>query len=283
MPSTVSHHYDQALKSDEILQRLQRAYPEGPTLFQLAPVDQLHIGGINASQKLLKRLQNTQAQTVLDIGSGLGGLMRLAESTLGITLIGLDITHPFNCINQRLCALFNGQQPALITGDAHLLPFATAWFDAVLFQHSLLNIPDCARALREVHRVLKPGGIVLMHEVLAGSNTAAMQYPVPWARNAQLSHLVAQQQLQGLLQDGGFGDISIEDWSQEALAWRQRQTSKENSKERSKEDNGAGSGSTPAVSPALILGPEFARMGMNVMKNLESDAIRVVEVVARKA
>lgn len=275
MSGTVAQHYDQALQHDEIIQRLKAAYPEGPNLFQLAPVDQLHIGGINASRKLLQRLEATNSKRVLDIGAGLGGLMRLAHSSLGITLVGLDITHAFNRINRSLSALFDAShQPPLITGDAHRLPFADSSFDAVLFQHSLLNIPDSAQALREVLRVLRPGGSLLMHEVLRGGNSEAMRYPVPWARSADLSHLAAENQLQQLLSSTGFKEVTLEDWSEEALAWRQRQSSKEQS-------NTTDSAPAP-VSPALILGPEFAAMGANVMKNLESDAIRVVEVTARK-
>lgn len=275
MSAEIARHYDQSLKSDLIIQRLKDAYPDGPDLYQLAPVDQLHIGGIKASQKLLQRLSQTQPTAVLDIGAGLGGLMRLSRNRFGISLIGLDITHDLNRINQRLAYLFDASQPpTLVTGDAHHLPFSSNHFDAVVFQHSLLNMPDSRQALNEAVRVLKTGGLLLMHEVLQGPNHSEMRYPVPWARSATQSHLLTQEALEQLLRQTGFTNIEVSDWSQEALAWRQRQQTKESA--------ATNTAKTPPVSPALILGPEFAQMGGNVMKNLEAEAARVVEVVARK-
>ena len=64
--------------------------------------------------------------------------------------------------------------------------------------------------------------------------------------------------------------MAVEDWSEEALAWRQRQLKKEE----------AGQPDRVALSPALVLGSRFAEMARNLVLNLESDAIRVVEVVA---
>ena len=49
MPTSLAHHYHQALRDQDILHQLRTHYPDGPTLHQLAPLDQLHIGGIAAS------------------------------------------------------------------------------------------------------------------------------------------------------------------------------------------------------------------------------------------
>lgn len=71
MPTSLAHHYHQALRDRDILNQLSSHYPDGPTLHQLAPLDQLHIGGIAASKRLLGLLDQS-APMVLDIGAGLG-------------------------------------------------------------------------------------------------------------------------------------------------------------------------------------------------------------------
>lgn len=278
MPALVTDHYEQKLDADTIVEQLQQAYPQGPNQFQLAPVDQLHIGGIKASLKLIERIQAFEADSVLDIGSGLGGLMRLIENKLDLNVIGLDITHPLNQINQRLSGLAtNTAIPSVITGDAHQLPFADNAFDLIVFQHSLLNMPDAARVLTECKRILTSGGAILLHEVLQGPNHAEIRYPVPWARDKNGSHLRTQSELESIIRNAGFNIDTFSDWSQEALDWRKRQAEKEQlTKDSSKTIQ-------PPVSPALILGPEFKQMGANVMRNLSNEAARVVEVAARKS
>jgi SAM-dependent methyltransferase len=134
-------------------------------------------------------------------------------------------------------------------------------------------MPDNSRVLSECWRVLKPGGTLLMHEVVCGPQPEQMRYPVPWAEDAVHSHLVTSQTLQQQLQQAGFANIRLDDWSDEALAWRQRQLQKED----------AGHVGRAALSPALILGSRFADMGKNLVLNLEAGAIRVIELVAARS
>ncbi|WP_415902460.1 class I SAM-dependent methyltransferase [Neptuniibacter sp. QD29_5] len=268
----VNKHYSQAFDGEQIIRQLHSSYPQGPTAFQLAPIDQLHIGGIKASKKLLQQIKLCRPNRVLDIGSGLGGLMRLIESELRINVIGLDITHEFNQTHQQISQLLPSfNTPKLVTSDAQQLPFCSDSFDLIIFQHSLLNIPNSQQALAECRRVLKPQGRLLLHEVIQGSNTDAMQFPVPWAREPSNSHLITQTDLESLLEQAGFNIQSYDDWSQEALAWRQKQLSKERQSQSE----------TAAVSPAMILGPEFKKMGHNVVKSLELDSIRIIELIAQ--
>lgn len=268
---SINQHYEQQLNASIVLERVRQHYPKGASLYQLAPLDQLHIGGIKASERLLRHLKPEIHQHVLDIGSGAGGLMRQA-ATLGIRITGLDITHDLNRLNLGLnhCFIETVDNP-LITGDAHHLPFVDNSIDLILFQHSFLNMPDDRQVLQECRRVLRPGGELVMHEVVLGPNAANMCFPVPWADDAKHSHLLTHQILEARLQQAGFKAIEIDDWSADALSWRRRQLGKEQS-------------CTPAkapLSPALILGSRFKAMGENLVLNLENGAIRVVEAIAK--
>ena len=48
-----------------------------------------------------------------------------------------------------------------VTGDMMALPFPDAAFDVVTTGYGIRNVPDIAGALREMHRVLRPGGLLL--------------------------------------------------------------------------------------------------------------------------
>lgn len=50
-----------------------------------------------------------------------------------------------------------------VVGDAHHLPFATASFDAVVTFNTFEHLIDPVRAAQEIHRVLKPGGRLILH------------------------------------------------------------------------------------------------------------------------
>ncbi|MCZ0926737.1 class I SAM-dependent methyltransferase [Halomonas janggokensis] len=261
-------HYHQALRDREVLEQIRAHYPDGPTLPQLAPLDQLHIGGMAASARLLNLIDPVAPTRVLDIGAGLGGLMRQGAA-LGYHMVGLDITHRFNVLNQSLSALAGSPPLVSITADACSLPFESGCFNAVVFQHSLLNMPDAARVMDECHRVLSANGQLVMHEVISGPNVEDLVYPVPWADSPAHSHLLTQDALVHLLESKGFHIQHLDDWSDTALEWRQRQRHKEQIPR------------TAVLSPAWVFGDRFTQMGKQLVENLVNGAIKLVEIKAR--
>lgn len=271
----IDNHYCGQMDEDALLAQLRERYPQGPTVYQLAPIDQLHIGGIKASEKLLLQLQEIQPKRILEIGSGAGGLMRLIsthfqKTDTSVDITGIDITHRFNTLNRSLNELVEKDSSIRIaTCDAQQLPFTDNSFDCIIFQHSLLNIPNTEGCLQECRRVLDNNGTLLLHEVLQGPHPELMRYPVPWARTAEQSHLIALTELTDLLAESGFTLHNTDHWSDEALAWRKRQTSKETSTENRSVDN------RPPISPSQILGEDFNKMAPNLIANLSSGSIEV--------
>jgi len=271
MTKSITDHYSNHLDGQHILTQIDAHYPQGPDTYQLAPVDQLHTGGIKASEHLLTHLE--AGQQVLDIGSGLGGVMRLISEQANCKVIGVDLTHNFNQLNTEIGKRWNSKTPMLTaTADGQRLPFINQSFDCVLYQHSLVNMPDKLAALNEATRVLKDEGKVILHELIQGPAYDTLQYPVPWASKAENSHLMTIPELTQLLTQAGLHQCSISDWSDNARQWRQRQISKEN-----------GTAITTApLSPALVLGKHFKLMGKNIMQGLAENAIQVIEVVAQR-
>jgi SAM-dependent methyltransferase len=93
---------------------------------------------------------------VLEIGVGLGAdHQRFAQA--GAVLSGIDLTTRAVEHTQRRLALL-GLQSALSVGDAEKLPFAAGSFDVVYSWGVIHHSPNTARAVEEIHRVLRPGG-----------------------------------------------------------------------------------------------------------------------------
>jgi ubiquinone/menaquinone biosynthesis methyltransferase len=94
--------------------------------------------------------------TVLDLACGTGDLA-FAAARRGGAVVGLDIT--------PLMVELAREKPdaagiAWLVGDMTALPVRSDRFDLVTTGYGLRNVPDLARALAEIHRVLKPGGRV---------------------------------------------------------------------------------------------------------------------------
>jgi SAM-dependent methyltransferase len=94
-------------------------------------------------------------QRVLDVACGTGALTVAVAARVspGGTVLGLDA-------NPEMLAVARRKHPAIEWRDGHAesLPFADASFDAVVSQFGLMFFDDRVAALREMQRVLRPGG-----------------------------------------------------------------------------------------------------------------------------
>lgn len=99
---------------------------------------------------------SAQGKLVLEIGVGLGAdHQRFAEA--GANLHGIDLTERAVEHTRRRLEAF-GLSSRISTGDAENLDFPEGHFDVVYSWGVLHHSPDTAKAVSEVHRVLKPGG-----------------------------------------------------------------------------------------------------------------------------
>ncbi len=265
--STLENHYGNHLDGTDF-QQILRDNIEGPIrCSDLAPLDQLHLGGREASESLLSTADLKAGDRLLDLGCGLGGTARLAAETFGVEAIGLDLTHALVAGAQQLSAALSTPVNArFLQGNALALPFPDQYFETVVMQHCLLNLPEPETALRECRRVLKPNGQLILHEVLQGPG-GIPYYPVPWAASAEQSFLVDQTTLCGWLNNGGFNTSRIDDLSEQALNWRTRHSVREHK------------GLRP-FSVQLIFGDAFASMAKNLRLNLAEQRVRVIALHA---
>lgn len=109
----------------------------------------------------LDRLPLGTSGTVLDVGAGTGVLLaRLRERRLHARLVGADLSRGMlRVARERL-----RHDASLVAGDAVALPFDTASFDVVISSSSLHYWDDTAAGLRELSRVLRPGGHLVVSD-----------------------------------------------------------------------------------------------------------------------
>jgi len=99
---------------------------------------------------------STRGKRVLEIGVGLGAdHQRFAEA--GAVLSGLDLTPRAVDFTRRRLAAF-GLSSDLQVGDAEQLPFEDETFDRVYSWGVIHHSPDTPAAVREICRVMRPGG-----------------------------------------------------------------------------------------------------------------------------
>jgi SAM-dependent methyltransferase len=97
-------------------------------------------------------------RAVLDVGCSAGLYARTLAAD-GARTVALDASPAFLRAGRRRAAR-EGVAPTWVHGDAHALPFAPASFDAVVVGATVNEFGDPARAMLEIGRVLRPGGVV---------------------------------------------------------------------------------------------------------------------------
>ncbi len=97
---------------------------------------------------------------VLDVATGPGTLARLAAETLGpqSRVVGVDSSPHMLAQAKAKRPVEKGAETVFLKASAEALPFPDAQFDAVLCQQGIQFFSDQLGALREMKRVLKPGG-----------------------------------------------------------------------------------------------------------------------------
>lgn len=108
---------------------------------------------------LLRHAALHSGERVLDVACGTGVVARHAAPLVGREgqVVALDMNPAMLAVARALPAP-SGVEIDWHEGNAMSLPFPDNAFDVVLCQHGLQFFPDRARALREMHRVLAPGG-----------------------------------------------------------------------------------------------------------------------------
>lgn len=270
--SQVEEHYTQRDLTAAILEALAAAGKDvdNLTLEDLAPVDEFHVRGQEATAELARSARLDETMHVLDVGSGVGGPSRYLAAEFGCRVTGLDLTEEY-CRTAQLLAdrIGLGDRIVYRQGNALNMPFDDESFEVAWTQHTAMNIKDKLRLYSEMWRVVKPSGLIAIYDILAGAG-GPVHFPVPWAREPSISFLAVPDELRGLLKKAGFAIVSWRDTTDLGREWfraMRRRAQKEG---------------TSTLGFHVLLGPDFQTMAQNMVRNLEENRIRLIEVLARK-
>ena len=222
--SDIAEHYSRG----NLLERLNAALAEDgvdpgfPQIETLAPYDQFHGRGLEATQEIADWLEIAATDHLLDIGSGIGGPARYLAQRFGCQITGIDLTSEFCEIARHLTRLVGlHDRVRFELGNALAMPFADGGFDGAYSMNVSMNIADKAGLYREIHRVLRPGAWLMLSEVAKG-NGAELDFPTPWADSARTSFLSTPDETQRGLIAAGFEIVQSRNTLEQALAFGDR-------------------------------------------------------------
>ncbi|MEV6793615.1 methyltransferase domain-containing protein [Streptomyces sp. NPDC051320] len=182
----------------------------------LDQLDQFHIGGADAVDRLISSLALAEGDRVLDIGSGFGGPARQIAGRTGNHVTGIDITPAYVDAARDLNAK---------AGLRDLVEFRVGdisdfepdpLFQAAITMHVQMSIRGKTAWFAHIARCLAPGARLAVWEVCR-PRQAGLPWPMPWSLDGTDSFVVTAAELHASIEHAGF---TATEWTDET-AWTQ--------------------------------------------------------------
>lgn len=235
----------------------------------LAPVDEFHMGGRAATEHVIGLMNLPREAAVLDVGSGLGGVARYLAAECGCRATGIDLTPEYVDVARMLTELTSlSDLVDFQVGSALDLPWKDGSFDAAVTFHAAMNIANRPRLYAEVARVVRPGSVLAIYDVMKGP-TAGMLFPVPWAELQQSNFLVTPEEMRELLRVAGFRIQHEEDRREIALEHH-----------RNRLASLSATDGPPPLGLHLLTGQTAGLKSRNMLQMLEANQITLRAIIA---
>ncbi len=149
-------------KAQEVQRLFRRIAPHYDRMNRLMTLG-MDLSWRRRAVRLLKPLQPVR---LLDLAAGTGDFARIAAQELPTLreIYLVDFVPEMLAQAEQRRPLRADLAWHTLVGDAHELPFPTDAFDAITVGYGVRNFADRPKALREMHRVLRPGGLALVLE-----------------------------------------------------------------------------------------------------------------------
>ena len=205
---------------------------------------------------------------VLEVSVGTG--LSFPFYPQGCHVTGVDLPEEFCRVAALLTARAGlAERIRYRQASALEMPFDEAVFDGAYSIHAAMNIADKQRLYAEIARVVKPGGLFGLYDVLQGPG-GAPHYPVPWAEDPATSFLATSDELCDLIAAAGFEVVASRDLSTRGLASTAERRAR------------LGEGAPPPLGPQIIMGSNYREKIANLQANLEQARIAPWEIICRK-
>jgi ubiquinone/menaquinone biosynthesis C-methylase UbiE/uncharacterized protein YbaR (Trm112 family) len=198
---TVSAFREREFQNKNIFRQRQRYL--ATDVLQKISVDSGYAEKVNQVEQALAHTSGL----VLDIGANTCGESEYL-TTRGYSIIATDINEVALGLSKERCAKFERTAPRYIACDGHRLPLQSESVQFAIFNESLHHMEDARKVLKEVHRVLSPGGRIFMYEPYAYN---------PYRRLSEvrdrflgtIEKSFGVRQLKSLLSEAGMNTVSI--------------------------------------------------------------------------
>ena len=107
--------------------------------------------GPDPREMAFEAVAEAEPRRVLEVGPGPGELSERIQRDLGADVVALDIS-------ERMVELTRARGVEAVVGDVQQLPFPGGSFDCAVAAWMLYHVPDVARGISELARILRPGG-----------------------------------------------------------------------------------------------------------------------------
>ncbi|HXV84137.1 MAG TPA: class I SAM-dependent methyltransferase [Candidatus Binatia bacterium] len=269
----VAQHYMHGSLESTILEGLSASGKDIDRLMlvDLAPVDEFHIGGRQATIDFAAELEIKPGLHLLDIGAGLGGASRYFADEYGCQVTGIDLTEEYVQVAKALAIRVGLQNKVSYSqGSALALPFASGTFDGAYMLHVGMNIEDKENLFTEVRRVVKWGGVFGIYDVMYEGRERNLRFPVPWASVPETSFVESAITYRRLLESTGF--LVRKERSRRAFAiefFKQMRVRAEQS------------GGPPPLGLHLLMGGSAPQKVANMIDALQGGLIAPTEIICR--
>jgi ubiquinone/menaquinone biosynthesis C-methylase UbiE len=158
-------------------------------------------------ETILEWLDPAPGQRVLDCGCGYGFTLQVLAELTESQLVGLAADS--DRVEQTRRDLAGSPRVTVVHGDARALPFADAAFDHAVCSEVLEHVPDAAAVVRELGRVVRPGGRLVI-------TVPSAAFPVTWDPPNWILKRLGGAQLRGERPWSGiwYGHRRLYDWEQ---------------------------------------------------------------------
>ncbi len=152
---------------------------------------------------------------VLDLACG-PGILSAALAPQAGAMVGVDITPEMVRMARERCRKAGLSNARFLEGPAEALPFAPATFDCVVTRLTIHHFQAPHTVLREVHRVLKPDGRLVLADAVSSADRAEAELHNALERLRDPSHvrMLSEPDLSQVVAEAGFAVVSATRWRQ---------------------------------------------------------------------
>jgi ubiquinone/menaquinone biosynthesis C-methylase UbiE len=170
--------------SDAQARRVQEQFGASAAAYVTSP---LHAAGEDLD-RLLTWGAARRAERVLDVATG-GGHTALAFAGIARRVVAYDLTEPMLAAARGHVRARGAANVEFVAGDAGALPFGDESFDVVTCRTAAHHFADVPAAVRQIHRVLKPGGSLLLQDILGHDDGDANAFLLEVEKRRDPSHV----------------------------------------------------------------------------------------------